>query len=72
VARDRIITGKEFLKKLDDLGIVPFDTRRVVIDAVWDDVVIVYVEQLGTERLLEVTTTLEGIKIQIVGKEEDG
>jgi len=71
VARDRIVTGKEFLQKLLDLGIIPLNTRRVVIDAARDDLVMVYVEQLGTERLLSVTPTLEGIKIQIVGEEED-
>jgi len=71
VARDRIVTGKEFLQKLLDLDVIPLDTRRVVIDAAWNDLVMVYVEQLGTERLLSVTPTLEGIKIQIVGEEED-
>ena len=71
MARDRIVTGKEFLQKLLDLGIIPLNTRRVVIDAARDDLVMVYVEQLGTERLLSVTPTLEGIKIQIVGEEED-
>ena len=71
MARDRMIAGKEFLDKLIDSGIIPLDTRRVVIDVAWDDLVMVYVEQLGTERLLSVTPTLEGIKIQIVGEEED-
>ena len=71
MVRDRIITGKEFLQKLLDLDVIPLDTRRVVIDAAWNDLVMVYVEQLGTERLLSVTPTLEGIKIQIVGEEED-
>ena len=71
MARDRIVTGKEFLQKLLDLDVIPLDTRRVVIDAAWNDLVMVYVEQLGTERLLSVTPTLEGIKIQIVGEEED-
>jgi len=71
MARDRMIAGKEFLDKLIDSGVIPLETRRVVIDAPWDEVVTVYVTQVGTERLLEVVPTLEGIKIQIVGEEED-
>ncbi len=69
MARDRIITGTELLQKLVDLGIVPLNVRRVVIDAVWNDLVVVYVEQIGTERLLSVVPTLDGIKIQIVEQE---
>ena len=71
MARDRMIAGKEFLDKLIDSGVIPLETRRVVIDAPWDEVVTVYVTQVGTERLLEVTPTLEGIKIQIMGEKED-
>jgi len=70
MARDRMIAGKEFLGKLIDSGVIPLETRRVVIDAPWDEVVKVYVTQVGTERLLEVTSTLEGIKIQVMGEKD--
>ena len=65
-----ILLSRHFQRALIDAGIIPKDTTRVVIDARLDCAVVLYVMQLGTEQLLKVIPSLEGIKIQIVGKEE--
>ena len=61
-----ILLARHFLRALEDAGIIPKETQRVVIDAALNDVIMVYVMQLGTEQLLQVTPSLEGIKIEIV------
>lgn len=66
-----VILGRGLLNALIDAGIVPEGTLRVVIDVPANDAVILYVMQLGTEQLLKVIPSLEGIKIQIVGEQED-
>lgn len=61
------IHGRKFLQALMDVGVIrPEDyVRRVVIDASMDSAVLVYVERLGDERLLSVTTSLEGVEINV-------
>lgn len=46
-------SGLGFLNKLFEAGIIPEKTRRVVIDARLDNVVTIYIEQLGDVRLSE-------------------
>ncbi len=62
------IAGNDFLRALVEKGIVPPLTRRVVIDAQWDWVLMIYVEVMGDERLLDVG--LEGASIVLVSEPE--
>ncbi len=58
--------GMDFIGHLTDLGIVPEDTRRVIIEASIHSLVIVYVEQLGTKDLIKIEAPcLEGAKVVI-------
>lgn len=50
----RKITGREFLQQFADLGIIPPETTRVVIDAKVGGTVHIYYDILGDERLLDV------------------
>lgn len=60
------IAGAQFLSALRSAGVIGDDdlVRRVVIDADMDNVVQVYVERVGDERLLSVATTLKGVEIR--------
>lgn len=49
-----IIHGRGFLGWLIDNGIVPKETRRVVIEASVEMATVIYVEQYGTEELIKV------------------
>ena len=49
-----LVGGRSFLGRLVELGIIPSLTRRVVIEAAVDDVVMIYVQQYGDARLLGV------------------
>ena len=49
-----IVLGKGFMERLYELGIIPMFTQRVVIDASINDVVKIYIEQYGDDRLLDV------------------
>lgn len=62
------LLGKHFVKALIDAGIVPDETTSVVIQANVGEVVMIYVRQIGDERLLNVTHTLDGA---VVSREED-
>lgn len=59
------ILGKLFLAWLHEQGIIPENTRRVVIDARHDSVVVIYTEQYGTDRLIKVEAPPE-LKTAIV------
>ena len=50
----KIITGLHMLKALYEANIVPDKCRRVIIDIPYDDVVTIYYEGLGDERLLNI------------------
>ncbi len=51
-------TGNSFLKALEDAGVLkPEDkTRRVVIDATIGEPLMIYIENIGDERVLQLTT----------------
>jgi hypothetical protein len=65
----QVILGRDLLGALVEAGIIPNETYRVVIDATVNDPVVLYVMQYGTEELLKVIPSLEGIKIEIVGQQ---
>jgi hypothetical protein len=53
---NKVAASRELGRKLIEAGIVPKDTRRVVIDIPCDGAVVLYVECLGDQRLLELGT----------------
>jgi hypothetical protein len=69
----REISGAAFLDHLQDLGILHEDsrTRRVIIDAAFDKPIFIYVEELGTERLLKMAPPdVTGMEVVMVTQEE--
>jgi hypothetical protein len=65
--KPRILTVHAFSKALIDAGIIPGDgtIRRFVIDVDANaSAVVMYIEQWGDERLLDVALTLEGVEIR--------
>ena len=65
-----VLLGKHFIRQLIDAGIVPSETVSVVITANARNVVTIYVEQFGDERLLNVTQTLRGAVIDRDGPQD--
>lgn len=63
--RSRLIQGHRFVAALETAGIIneADRVRRIVIDANAKDVVVMYVERYGDERLIDVATTLNGVEI---------
>jgi hypothetical protein len=61
----RLIASKEFVRALKSAGIIGEGehVRRVVIDALVDSPVIVYIERFGDDRLLQVARALDGVEI---------
>ena len=49
-----IIDGKSLGRMLLDAGIIPPDCRRVIIDVPCEGVVVMYIEQFGDDRLLDI------------------
>lgn len=70
VITNEIMTGRSFLKELIDRGVVPPEVRRVVIDAPYDDIVMIYYEGIGTVDLLGIDFT--GATIKVVTRPEAG
>lgn len=69
----KTIPGKAFLDWLKREGIVPENTRRVVIDAEANSPIIIYVEMYGGDKLIEVEPPPElrvGVKIVSSDKAE--
>jgi hypothetical protein len=68
----RVITSANFHKALVAAGVVREDESlyRVVIDAKAGDIVRMYIERNGDERLLDVVPTLDGIRILTSDAEE--
>jgi hypothetical protein len=65
-----VVSGHGFLKHLFELGLIPAETRRVVIDAGMNSLPIMYIEKLGTEGLLQLTPQhFEDVQIVLVGQE---
>lgn len=52
--RNEAVTNEAVFDLLIEMGLVPGDTRRVVIDCQAGALPVIYVEQLGTTHLLEV------------------
>jgi hypothetical protein len=71
----REIVTPDFLKALEILGIVPNDTKRVVIDINAGDPVTVYVEQYASRTAImdvaEAITKGLHVKTVIIGAEEE-
>ena len=67
------LTSEKLLRALTAAGIVRPDEpiSRVVIDARFGAVPVVYVERCGDERLLEVFQTLGGVEIDVIRPEEE-
>lgn len=62
-----IMRGSELLEKVCEAVGVDFQkTRRIVLDIPFDDWVAVYVEMIGDERLLEISTTLNGVEKEVI------
>ncbi|HUW10715.1 MAG TPA: hypothetical protein VM537_13370 [Anaerolineae bacterium] len=53
-----IVTGRQFLLALERAGVLQVEdkTTRVVIDAKVDEALMIYIENFGDERVLEVAT----------------
>lgn len=67
----KIILANTLLKALVDAGIVPPETRRVVIDATVNEATYIYVEQFGTETLIDlIAPNIEGAKVRLVTLEK--
>jgi hypothetical protein len=61
---ERFVLAREFIGAVAPLlGIEQRNVRRIVIDALFDDVLIVHVEMLGDKGMLNVVPTLEGVEI---------
>lgn len=55
MALPKFVMGTAFVQKwAEALGLDPEECRRVVIDAKVSDVLVIYVEKLGTERMLQI------------------
>ena len=70
--RELEISGAAFIGHLQELGIIREDspTQRVIIDAVYNDVIKVYIQDLGTTRLLNMEPPdVSGMEVVIVGTE---
>jgi hypothetical protein len=67
----KVIHGKQFADAILASGFVGVDDRvtRIVIDAPVGDIVKVYVERIGDERLLNVVPGLAGAEIKYVTAE---
>lgn len=65
MARPGLVTGRDFLESLKAAGIVGAKVRRVIIDAAVDAALMIYTEEIGDERIYEVS--LLGLEIKIKG-----
>jgi hypothetical protein len=66
------ILGSDLLIKLcAAVGVDPNRTQRVIIDAAYNDVTLVYVQMVGTIELLNIDFTSAPIKVKIL-KKADG
>lgn len=63
--RPKALSTKVFFRALFDAGVLREDEaiKRIVIDADAGNVVMLYIERFGDDRLLNVMTTLEGVVI---------
>ena len=71
---DEVIHGRMFLQHLEDIGILHEGSaaRRVIIDAAYNSAIFVYVERLGTQRLLTMAPPdVSGMEVVVLEKESD-
>lgn len=64
------IRGRAFLQHLHDAGIIPAEAQKVIIEADCRDMLKIYVQQVGTDAILEVvtpTTLAGGMMVTVVG-----
>ena len=68
-----MVSGMRFMMALEAAGVLQKadHTRRVVIDCVFNEPLMVYVENVGDERILDVVTHPD-LKVAIVRRDEDG
>ena len=58
-------TGSDFLNIIcDALDINKETVRRVVLDIPYNDVVVAYIEQLASSKILEINMQSDGIEIK--------
>lgn len=63
------LPGWEFGQRLVEAGVIGPDVRRCVIDVPADGIVMIYVERIGSRKLLDVVTSLKGVQIKVVDAE---
>ena len=69
---DEPIHGRAFLNHLEEIGVLRpnSQTKRVIIDAAWNSAIFVYVEELGTGRMLKLEPPdVSGMAVVIMGDE---
>lgn len=72
--RTNAINSKEFVEELINRGIVPGESRSVVIELSVDKPALIHVTQYGTRELLEVVSVgdalkeLEGATVRVAGE----
>jgi len=70
--RELEISGSAFIGHLQALGILRGDspTQRVIIDAAYDAPIKIYIQDLGTTRLLEMAAPdVSGMQVIVLDKE---
>ena len=69
MARESIVaTGSKFLEVIcPAIGVEPELVKRVIIDAPFDDIVQVYVEMIGSSKLLNIDFDLKEARITVIG-----
>ena len=64
----RKILGDQFIAWLEAGGIVPTNTRRVVVEASAGNIVMIHVEQYGTTEMLQFNPVkVFGANVSVVG-----
>ena len=72
MAREELITGGTFLEHLIEIGFLPegSPTQRVIIDAAWDGALMVYIQNIGSTRLLKMAAPdVSGMQVIVLDKE---
>jgi len=70
--REKEISGAAFLQHLEEIGILRKNspTQRVIIDAAYDAPIRIYIQELGTTRLLKMAPPdVSGMQVMVLDKE---
>ena len=61
-------TGNDMIKWISSMGLVPENTRRIVIDVPVNGAVIIYAELYGTTKMINIVppAELEAAKVEIL------